>query len=64
MTFSEIIQGLDSPIIIAAPLGEDEEFIHCEKCDRYVRARPGAWRLHEDLTCELYQQGQKVGALD
>ena len=42
-------------IVSLAPLGEAEDFIRCEDCGRYVRARPTAWQLHQRITCALYQ---------
>lgn len=57
MTFEEIVRGVESPLIVAAPLGEPEEFITCTECGRLVRARPSAYNLHRDITCWLYQNG-------
>lgn len=64
MTFEEIVEGVESPIVLAAPLGEVEEFIRCDRCERLVRARPSAIALHEGLTCELYAQALAVTLLE
>ena len=62
-TFEEIIQGLESPIrLITTELGQPEEFLQCEECGRWVRARDTAWQLHRDLTCELYRDAAEVAA--
>lgn len=60
MDFEEIVQGVETPIVLFAPFEYPEEFILCEDCGRYVRARPTAWQLHQDLTCQLYREA--VGA--
>ena len=64
MTFEEITNGVETPIIVDAPLGHPEEFIRCENCGRLVRARPSAIALHEGLTCELYRQASLVMYLE
>lgn len=54
MTFEEIVQGLESPIrLITTELGQPEEFLRCDECGHYVRARASAWELHLGTTCEL-----------
>jgi hypothetical protein len=54
MTFEEITKGLDNPIrLITTELGQPEEFLQCEECNHYVRARPEAWELHTSGICEL-----------
>ena len=57
MSFEEIVADIATDcIVLAAPLGEVEEFVLCEECNRLVRARPTAWQLHQKLTCQLYQE--------
>lgn len=57
MSFEEIVAGIATDcIVLAAPLGEIEEFVRCDDCGRLVRARPTAYRLHTKLTCKLYQE--------
>jgi hypothetical protein len=60
MTFEEIVAGVETPIIVASPLGEPEEFVVCEHCERLVRARSGAWELHRRVTCELYLAARRT----
>lgn len=58
--FDRIIAGLDSPLVLN---GLGEECLRCESCGRLVEARPGAQRLHTDVTCELYREGAVLTAL-